>query len=279
MDNRMELGARVGRLGRNGRVDRQAPDGTLPPQHFSMIRSFHLADVFTLANGCCGTAAIFLAMRHMRDAATERLYAAGALIFLALAFDVADGRVARWRHRASPLGRELDSLADVISFGVAPACLAYAVGMTGLIDELALLYFVACGISRLARYNITAEAMSAATGKVTFRGDAHPHHRSPRSATRGSRGSRPDRRRTPVRLGPGRSQQLSPPRPHVRPLGLADDQQDAAHPQALRCLPGPTVSILSPTGGNHEPWASRPHAVGGLVVECLPLDRVVATAA
>ena len=137
-------------------------------QHFSMIRSFHLADVFTLANGCCGTAAIFLAMTHMREAATERVYAAGALIFLALVFDVVDGRVARWRHRASPLGRELDSLADVISFGVAPACLAFAVGMRGFIDELALLYFVACGISRLARYNVTAEAMSAATGKVTY---------------------------------------------------------------------------------------------------------------
>jgi CDP-diacylglycerol--serine O-phosphatidyltransferase len=133
-----------------------------------MIRSFHLADVFTLANGCCGTAAIFLAMVHMREAAPERVYAAGVLIFVALVFDVVDGRVARWRHRASPLGRELDSLADVISFGVAPACLAYAVGMSGLIDELALLYFVACGISRLARYNITAEAMSAATGKVTY---------------------------------------------------------------------------------------------------------------
>jgi CDP-diacylglycerol--serine O-phosphatidyltransferase len=76
---------------------------------------------------------------------------------------------------ASPLGRELDSLADVISFGVAPACLAYAVGMTGLLDQLVLLYFVACGISRLARYNITAEAMSAETGKVThFEGTPIP---------------------------------------------------------------------------------------------------------
>ena len=83
-------------------------------------------------------------------------------------FDVVDGRVARWRHRASPLGRELDSLADVISFGVAPACLGYAVGMTSPIDQLVLLYFVACGISRLARYNVTAEAMSAETGKVTY---------------------------------------------------------------------------------------------------------------
>ena len=79
-----------------------------------------------------------------------------------------DGRVARWRHRASPLGRELDSLADVISFGVAPAGLAYAAGIDGFLDQLVLLYFVACGISRLARYNITAEAMSAETGKVTY---------------------------------------------------------------------------------------------------------------
>jgi CDP-diacylglycerol---serine O-phosphatidyltransferase len=138
------------------------------PRHFTLLRSFHLADFFTLANGSCGTAAIFFAMAHMQEAMALRLYAAGALIACALVFDVVDGRVARWRHHASPLGRELDSLADVISFGVAPACLAYAVGMNAVLDQLVLLYFVACGISRLARYNITAEAMSAATGKVTY---------------------------------------------------------------------------------------------------------------
>jgi len=66
------------------------------------------------------------------------------------------------------MGRELDSLADVVSFGVAPACLAFACGFTGLWDSLVLLYFVVCGISRLARYNVTAEAMSAAAGKVTY---------------------------------------------------------------------------------------------------------------
>jgi CDP-diacylglycerol--serine O-phosphatidyltransferase len=144
-------------------------------RHFSLIRSFHLADIFTLANGCCGTAAVFFAMGHMREESPGKVYAAGALIVLAFVFDIVDGRVARWRHVASPLGRELDSLADVISFGVAPACLAYAVGMNTFIDQLALLYFVACGISRLARYNITAEAMSAETGKVThFEGTPIP---------------------------------------------------------------------------------------------------------
>ncbi|HYE90418.1 MAG TPA: CDP-diacylglycerol--serine O-phosphatidyltransferase [Terriglobales bacterium] len=133
-----------------------------------MIRDFHLADFLTLANGVCGTAAIFLAIDHVRAASEGKVYAAGLLVVGALAFDVLDGRVARWRHDASPLGRELDSLADVISFGVAPACLAYAVGMTSPIDALVLLYFVACGISRLARYNVTAEALAVETGKVRY---------------------------------------------------------------------------------------------------------------
>ena len=137
-------------------------------RHFSMIRDFHLADVLTLANGACGTAAIFFAMDHVREGSTAKLYAGGGFVVLALIFDVADGRVARWRHRASAMGRELDSLADIISFGVAPAALGFSIGLTGLFDALALLYFVCCGISRLARYNITAEAMSAEAGKVTY---------------------------------------------------------------------------------------------------------------
>jgi CDP-diacylglycerol--serine O-phosphatidyltransferase len=122
-----------------------------------MIRDFHLADFLTLSNGACGTAAIFFSMDHVRAGSIGKVYAAGTFIVLALFFDVMDGRVARWRHQASVMGRELDSLADVISFGVAPACLGFAVGLTGLLDCLVLLYFVGCGISRLARYNITAE--------------------------------------------------------------------------------------------------------------------------
>jgi CDP-diacylglycerol--serine O-phosphatidyltransferase len=137
-------------------------------RHFSLIRGFHLADFFTVGNGCCGTAAIFLTMDHVREARVETAYWAGLLVVAALFLDIMDGRIARGRHAASPLGRELDSLADVISFGVAPACLAYAVGMTGLWDALALLYFVACGISRLARYNITAERLAGSGGKVTY---------------------------------------------------------------------------------------------------------------
>jgi CDP-diacylglycerol--serine O-phosphatidyltransferase len=66
------------------------------------------------------------------------------------------------------LGRELDSLSDVISFGVAPAALAFAAGMQGGWDAAALIYFVCCGVSRLARYNVTAESLSGASGKVSY---------------------------------------------------------------------------------------------------------------
>jgi CDP-diacylglycerol---serine O-phosphatidyltransferase len=158
-------------------MTRQGREQPTSRRHFSMIRSFHLADLFTLANGCCGTAAIFFAMAHVRQEAEEKVYAAGVLVVLALVFDVLDGRIARWRHLASPLGRELDSLADVISFGVAPACLAYAVGMTGLIDQLSLVYFVACGISRLARYNGPASPRASADPAGTSPG-SRPRTRS-----------------------------------------------------------------------------------------------------
>jgi CDP-diacylglycerol---serine O-phosphatidyltransferase len=145
------------------------PDPAARPRHFSMIRSFHLADLFTLGNGACGTAAIFLAMAHVAEAGGHKLVLAGVLLLVALALDVLDGRVARWRQKDSPMGRELDSLSDVISFGVAPACMAWSAGLRGGLDVAALLYFVACGISRLARYNVTAEQFAAqGGGKVRY---------------------------------------------------------------------------------------------------------------
>jgi CDP-diacylglycerol--serine O-phosphatidyltransferase len=83
-------------------------------------------------------------------------------------FDYLDGRVARWRRKVSLLGAQLDSLADLVSFGVAPAVLAFAVGMRGGVDTLVLVYFVSCGISRLARYNATAASLADETGKVKY---------------------------------------------------------------------------------------------------------------
>lgn len=137
-------------------------------RHFSMIRDFQLADWFTLANAVCGTAAIFAAMRFLQEGGVRDLMIGMALIPLAFIFDALDGRVARWRQQSSVLGRELDSLADVISFGVAPAALAYACGMQGGWDAAVLAYFVACGVSRLARYNVTAESLAGDGDKVKY---------------------------------------------------------------------------------------------------------------
>jgi CDP-diacylglycerol--serine O-phosphatidyltransferase len=138
------------------------------PRHFSMIRGFHLADFFTLGNAACGTGIVLLAMAYVASGDIGTFYAAAALAPAAFIFDVFDGRIARARNQHSALGRELDSLADVISFGVGPAALAFAAGMRGGWDAAALMYFVCCGVSRLARYNVTAEQLSAGSAKVKY---------------------------------------------------------------------------------------------------------------
>lgn len=138
------------------------------PKRFSMIRSFVLADFLTLGNGFCGSGSVLAAMNYLVTAESRWLVTAMALLPIALVFDFADGRVARWRRRSSFLGADLDSLADVISFGLAPAALGFAIGLRGALDVAILLYFVACGISRLARFNATADALSDESGKVKY---------------------------------------------------------------------------------------------------------------
>ena len=137
-------------------------------RRFSMIRDFHLADLFTISNGFCGVWAIFEAMKYIRTGGIGHIYNAALLVPLALVFDILDGRIARWRHQASALGRELDSLADAVSFGVAPAAIAFAVGLDSVLDQIILIYFAACGISRLARYNVSAVELAEETGKVEY---------------------------------------------------------------------------------------------------------------
>jgi CDP-diacylglycerol--serine O-phosphatidyltransferase len=139
-----------------------------PHKAFSMIREFQLADWFTLANAVCGTGALFSVITFLEVNEVRHIHFACGLVLAALIFDVIDGRVARWRHKTSVLGRELDSLADIISFGVAPAIIAYGCGMQGLYDRIVLAFFVACGVSRLARYNVTAESLSQGGDKVKY---------------------------------------------------------------------------------------------------------------
>jgi CDP-diacylglycerol--serine O-phosphatidyltransferase len=142
---------------------------TSPPnKRFSMIRDFQMADWFTLANAACGTGALFAMLTYLDDQDVVHIYYAAALVFAAFVFDFLDGRIARWRQTASLLGQELDSLSDVISFGVAPAIIAYGCGMQGLYDRIILAYFVCCGVSRLARYNVTASSLADDSGKVKY---------------------------------------------------------------------------------------------------------------
>lgn len=138
------------------------------PKPFSMIRSFALADIVTLGNASCGTGAIFSALAFLDDRHNGWLWLAFALLPIALVCDVLDGSIARWRRKHSAIGADLDSLADVVSFGVAPAVLGFTVGFRGGWDAAILLYFVGCGIARLARYNVTAESLSEGTGKVKY---------------------------------------------------------------------------------------------------------------
>ena len=133
-----------------------------------MLRSYTPADGLTLANASCGTIAIFLCLAYIDDRRSSELWAAFVLPVAALAFDVLDGYVARLHPvRQSPIGGDLDSLADIVSFGVAPAVLGYTLGLRGFWDVAFLTWFVCCGISRLARFNATVGVLTnPATGKV-----------------------------------------------------------------------------------------------------------------
>ena len=135
-----------------------------------MLRSYTAADALTIANASCGTVSLFLCLDYVETGSSRFIWVAFLLLPMALVFDVLDGWVARAQpHHKSTLGGDLDSLADVISFGVAPAVLGFTLGMRGGWDMLCLTYFVVCGVSRLARFNVTAASLSdARTGKVKY---------------------------------------------------------------------------------------------------------------
>jgi CDP-diacylglycerol--serine O-phosphatidyltransferase len=110
-----------------------------------------LPNLFTTGNLFCGFWAIISVFQE------EFQYAAYAIL-LASAFDVLDGIVARLSGAASKFGVQYDSLADLVSFGIAPALLAFSWALRpyGKFGWLAAFLFVACGALRLARYNVLA---------------------------------------------------------------------------------------------------------------------------
>jgi CDP-diacylglycerol--serine O-phosphatidyltransferase len=140
------------------------------PQRLSMLRSYTWADLLTLSNAACGTLSMFACLSYIEGDRSAPMWAAFALPVVALVLDYFDGHVARLdSRRQSRLGADLDSLADIVSFGVAPAVLGYTLGLRGLWDVLFLTYFVCCGISRLARFNVTAASLTDVdTGKVRY---------------------------------------------------------------------------------------------------------------
>jgi len=147
--------------------------------HFSLVRNFRLADLITIMNGVCGTLSIFSSARYLAMSsnlpsppssdALNTLYFAHLLPILGFGFDALDGKVARMRGGGSMLGQEMDSLADLISFGVAPATLAFTLGLRTPLDCVALILFVAAGLARLARFNATVALIpSDSSGKSKY---------------------------------------------------------------------------------------------------------------
>jgi CDP-diacylglycerol---serine O-phosphatidyltransferase len=144
-------------------------------RRFSMLRSYALPDLLTMGNAASGTIAIFLCLSFIAGASRNYLWGAFALVPFGLVCDGLDGWVARKRGRSSVIGADMDSLADIVTFGLTPAILGYTLGMRGVWDAILLTVFVVCGISRLARYNVTAADMSDERGKVShFQGTPIP---------------------------------------------------------------------------------------------------------
>ena len=153
-------------------------------KRFGLVRNFRFADILTLLNSVCGAISIFSGMSLIASLDTPSLVTDLSLLtqhqlvlfrsaflspFIGLFFDIVDGKVARLLKSTSTLGQELDSLADLVTFGVAPAVLAFIVGLRTWIDILILCVFISCGVARLARYNVTTHSLpKTETGKSKF---------------------------------------------------------------------------------------------------------------
>ena len=138
-------------------------------RHFSLIRNLHMADFITLLNGFSGFYSIISCLRFALTGQLHYVQRAHFFICLGLFFDFFDGRVARLRNKASLMGQELDSLADLISFSVSPAIIAFAIGFRSTVDTLILAYWVLCGLTRLARFNISTNNIPKdSTGKSQY---------------------------------------------------------------------------------------------------------------
>jgi CDP-diacylglycerol--serine O-phosphatidyltransferase len=130
---------------------------------------FILPNLFTVSSIFC---AFYALSRCVGDATPLDLYQAALALLFSNFFDTFDGRVARLTRTQSQFGMELDSLADVVAFGVAPALLVYrwALEPLGLPGLCVAFLFVACGALRLARFNVLARHAAEPGGGAFFVG-------------------------------------------------------------------------------------------------------------
>jgi CDP-diacylglycerol---serine O-phosphatidyltransferase len=112
-----------------------------------ILRLMKLADIFTVGNLCCGILSILLAIDGYFDLSA-------LMLLLAVVFDVLDGKIAGLLHQKNLFGKQIDSMSDLVSFGVAPVLLYYSMSSPDTLSIAVSLFFVACGMLRLARYNI-----------------------------------------------------------------------------------------------------------------------------
>jgi len=135
-----------------------------------------LPNLMTAGNLFCGFLAILMIFKGMRDPAqgSQAYFAAIALILGGCVFDLLDGRLARMRGQDSLFGREFDSLADIVSFGLAPALLVMDIVLNDFSDRLGWItafVYLLCGAMRLARFNcIAAEEQDTGKKSSDFRG-------------------------------------------------------------------------------------------------------------
>ncbi len=122
---------------------------------------FLLPNLITLSSIFCGFYSMVLSSRARNE---DEFYRSAVLIIFAMFFDMLDGRVARMTKTQSAFGLQIDSLADIVSFGAAPALLIYhwTLSQLGLVGLIPCFLFVACGAIRLARFNVLSMDKSGA---------------------------------------------------------------------------------------------------------------------
>ena len=133
---------------------------TAPSENGEKVKIYLLPNLFTAGNLACGFFALTWIFKYdpkVHD--FEPIWTAIRLILAAFAFDFFDGRVARLAKKESPFGREFDSLADIVSFGVAPAFLVYRIILPDFVKTgwVVAAVYVVCGGIRLARFNVLSQ--------------------------------------------------------------------------------------------------------------------------